>query len=729
MHARRDAVRWLAGAVWLTAAAAAGAQPATGLVPGHDYITARLTELRRIHAPEGIEALEPVTIDGTTQWVSIRGQNKANPVIVFVHGGPGTPNMPMTWAYQAPWEDFFTVVQWDQRGVGKNARTTNRDSLSATMSGERLVKDAEEMVAWVRKRLGKDKVVLMGYSYGTILAMQVAARHPEWISVYVGTGQTSGSGDAYLYPKLLEIATQQGDTQALRELKAIAPYPRPGAPIQDVLVTRKWARAFNGGWYGKPTFDLLFSLPEFAPEYTQADLDVQTQATQWTTRSLVGKDPSMLTLPTKLDVPVVVLQGRYDLHTPYEPAKAYIDKLQAPKKQFLTLERAAHVPFLEQPGVFLMHLVNTVLPLAGGRVEFAPPPVPFRIPQLDLSRDSSRMVVVDREPGQYLGHVTTTLLGDGKTMLAVYPKGHGQGAIVMKRSTDAGRTWSARLPVPENWATSKEVPTIHRVPDPVKGGTRLILFSGLYPARIASSDDNGKTWSPLAPIGNWGGIVVMGSVVAMKDRSLLAFFHDDGRFFANTGKATGTFTLYQTRSRDGGRTWEAPQAIWHGDSLHLCEPGAVRSPDGRTVALLLRENRRRSEAHVMFTTDEGATWSTPRPLARELTGDRHTVQVAKDGRLVVTFRDMAADSPTKGDWVAWVGQWSDLVNGTPGQYRLRLADNTDGWDSSYPGLEVLRDGTFVGTTYGYWAAGEMPYIVSTRFGLGEMDSLVRKRNP
>lgn len=354
---------------------------------------------------------------------------------------------------------------------------------------------------------------------------------------------------------------------------------------------------------------------------------------------------------------------------------------------------------------------------------------PYRIPQIDLSRDSSRLVVVDREPGQYLGHVTTTLLGDGKTMLAVYPKGHGQGAIVMKRSTDAGRTWSERLQVPENWATSKEVPTIHRVPDPVKGGTRLILFSGLYPARLASSDDNGKTWSSLAPIGDWGGIVVMGSVVAMKDQSLLAFFHDDGRFYANAGKATGTFTLFQVRSRDGGRTWDAPRAIWQGDSIHLCEPGAVRSPDGRTVALLLRENRRRSESHVMFTTDEGATWSTPKPLARELTGDRHTVQVAKDGRLVVTFRDMAADSPTKGDWVAWVGRWSDLVNGTPGDYRLRLGDNTDGWDSSYPGLEMLRDGTFIGTTYGYWAAGQMPYIVSTRFRLEETDSLVKQRNP
>ncbi|NBU38927.1 MAG: exo-alpha-sialidase, partial [Actinobacteria bacterium] len=176
----------------------------------------------------------------------------------------------------------------------------------------------------------------------------------------------------------------------------------------------------------------------------------------------------------------------------------------------------------------------------------------FRIPELDLARDSARLVVVDREPGQYLGHVTTTLLGDGRTMLAVYPKGHGKGAIVMKRSADAGRTWSERLAVPDNWSTSQEVPTIHRVPDPVRGGHRLIMFSGLYPARLASSDDDGRTWTPLAPIGDWGGIVVMGSVEAVRNKPghYLAWFHDDGRYFSRDARAANpsVFKLYQTRS-------------------------------------------------------------------------------------------------------------------------------------------------------------------------------------
>ena len=125
--------------------------------------------------------------------------------------------------------------------------------------------------------------------------------------------------------------------------------------------------------------------------------------------------------------------------------------------------------------------------------------------------------MVDREPGQYLGHPTTVLLEDGRTIIAVYPKGHGRGAIVMKRSTDGGRTWSARLPTPPNWETSLEVPTIYRVVD-AKGKKRLILFSGLYPIRLAVSEDDGATWSGLAPIGNFGGIVAMASLVPLAHR-------------------------------------------------------------------------------------------------------------------------------------------------------------------------------------------------------------------
>ena len=349
------------------------------------------------------------------------------------------------------------------------------------------------------------------------------------------------------------------------------------------------------------------------------------------------------------------------------------------------------------------------------------------LPVLDLADDRDRQVIVDRDPEQYLGHPTTVLLEDDRTMICVYPKGHGKGGIVMKRSTDAGLTWSERLPTPANWATSKEVPTIHRVID-AEGTKRLILWSGLYPARLAVSEDDGASWSELEPVGDWGGIVVMGAVAATKTPGeYLAFFHDDGRFFEGSGK-TSRFDVFQTRSTDGGLTWSQPISIAAHPQAHLCEPGVVRSPDGGTLALLLRENSRTFNSFVIFSTDEGATWSTPRQLPAALTGDRHTARYAPDGRLFVTFRDTTRISETQGDWVAWVGTWDDIANGTEGQYRVRLMDNHHRWDCAYPGLELLPDGTFVTTTYGHWTEGEPPYVVSVRLRLEELDALLETKS-
>ena len=343
----------------------------------------------------------------------------------------------------------------------------------------------------------------------------------------------------------------------------------------------------------------------------------------------------------------------------------------------------------------------------------------FGLPLVDLAGETGRQVVVDREPGQYLGHPTTQLLPNG-TLLTVYPKGHGQGPVVYKRSEDGGLTWSHRLPVPDSWETSKEVPTLFQVQLP-DGATRLIMFSGLYPIRSSISDDLGETWSELKPIGEFGGIVAMASLHQQKSGDLLAFFHDDGRFLNDSGE-TEAFQVFATRSSDGGTTWSAPWVIAEHEEADLCEPGLIQSPDGSRLALLLRENSRAYESFIVFSDNEGETWSEPREAPRALTGDRHTGKYAPDGRLVITYRDMAHDSPTKGDWVAWVGQWEDLTQGRLGGFRVRFMDNTDPWDAAYPGIELLDDETFVTTTYGHWTQGEEPYVVSVRFRMDELDA-------
>lgn len=417
-----------------------------------------------------------------------------------------------------------------------------------------------------------------------------------------------------------------------------------------------------------------------------------------------------------------------------------------------------------KPGLqALLLFYLTAITSAGQDVRRAPY---LKIPVVDLDKDTFRQVVVDREEGQYLGHPTTILADDGKTIHIVYPKGHGKGAIVYKRSSDGGLTWSDRLPVPGSWETSLEVPTIFRVAD-AAGKKRFIVFSGLYPARLAVSEDEGATWGELREAGGWGGIVVMASVVPLNTGPghYIALFHDDMRYFSSDGMEKyaadrkinnqALFTVYKTFSYDGGMTWSPPEQVLSRRDMNLCEPGIIRSPDGKQLAVLLRENARRFNSQIIFSSDEGRSFTDPRPLPPELNGDRHVLRYAPDGRILVVFRDispvhfrpglekLASDnnepniskiaeetgvgSPTEGDWAGWVGTWKDLVKGRKGEYRIRFKDNIHSWDCCYPGVELLPDGTFVTTTYGHWEKDKQPYILCVRFRLDELDQKLKQQ--
>lgn len=417
--------------------------------------------------------------------------------------------------------------------------------------------------------------------------------------------------------------------------------------------------------------------------------------------------------------------------------------------------------FLIIQGAILLICLFAGFPIEAQVVTERPGESYLSIPLIDLDQDEFRQVIVDREAGQYLGHPTTVLLDDKRTILTTYPKGHGKGAIVYKKSIDAGLTWTDRLDTPISWSTSKEVPTLYRVED-ASGTKRIVMFSGLYPTRMAVSEDDGLSWSELEAIGDWGGIVMMGSLIPLHTGKghYMAFFHDDFRFFTKDGRDryfkdkrdfdSRMMTLYKTISTDGGLSWSFPEEIYKSRKIHVCEPGVIRSPDGSQIAVLLRENSRRANSQIIFSDDEGRTWSNPRPMPNELNGDRHVCKYAPDGRLLISFRDrspakfqgdllkIARDSKennfskiasetglgssTEGDWVAWVGSYDDLVNGKPGQYRIRIKDNMNAWDTSYPGVELLPDGTFVLTTYGHWEKDEEPYILSVRFSLKETDA-------
>ncbi len=345
------------------------AQRVAATVP-RDTIAARLRDLGDIHTPEGINEVEQVEVNGSKQWISMRGLNRANPVLFVLHGGPGSALMGMTWAYQKPWEDFFTVVNWDQRGVGKSFSAADSARLGATLSPEQLARDAVVIAQYIRAKLGPRKMAVMGYSYGTSIGTRLVELHPEWFSVYVGVGQMSNeNNEKIIYDEVVKRARAKNDTAVIRELEAIAPYPptdrRPN--YREMNVIRRYTALYDGNWFGKKTLGLYYALPAWGPDYSLDEASNVGPAMGWMGRHLVdGSNGERPHIVETFKVPVVILGGRYDLMTTYAGARAWFEKVTAPRKEFITFERSAHFIMFEEPGRFLLTLVNTVLPLAAG---------------------------------------------------------------------------------------------------------------------------------------------------------------------------------------------------------------------------------------------------------------------------------------------------------------------------------------------------------------------------
>ncbi len=356
----------------------------------------------------------------------------------------------------------------------------------------------------------------------------------------------------------------------------------------------------------------------------------------------------------------------------------------------------------------------------------------FTIPQVDLNDRKDLQTAITPSNGKYWGHPSSVLLEDGKTMIMMYLDGHARAKLYWKKSFDGGRTWTDHLPVPEGWndllpgckTAFMEVPILYRMTDPA-GKERIQMFTGVPFIRRAYSEDDGKTWSKLEVLKNkdLGAIVVFADMLRLKDGSYMGTVHDSGRFMR--GKyAHKWFSVFTMKSRDGGMTWDDPVKIATHPKGHLCEAGLVRSPDGKRIALLMRENARLFNSFISFSDDEGETWTEPREMPGALTGDRHQCTYLPDGRLFISLRDRGHDTPTFGDWVGWVGTFEDLEKGREGQYRVRLKDNHKGADCAYPTQHLLPDGTVFAATYGHWAPGEKAWIIGYHFKIEQLDKLV-----
>jgi proline iminopeptidase len=354
--------------------------PARSVEPPFDTrrsdVTAVLADFRKIVAPRGIQVLEAVQIGGIPQWLSIRGADRGNPVLLYLHGGPGYPGIAPAWTQRA-WEDYFTVVQWDQRGTGKTYAANDPAKISPTITVGRMLGDAEEVVNHLRTRLGKQKIFVVGHSWGTVLGTLLAQRHPEWFHAYVGTGQvvTFSENERAGYAFAVEQARADGNAEAIAALEKIAPYPEPDGHIvpEKLYVQRRWLQHYGGAVYGRRDYAHEFAMMELSPDYSPRELD---------SANFSGED-SLIRLLPKLEridfratprfaVPVFLFAGRHDYNTPSTLAAAWFETLDAPSKRLVWFERSAHMMHSEEPGKMLVQLVELLRPIAEQAGDVAP---------------------------------------------------------------------------------------------------------------------------------------------------------------------------------------------------------------------------------------------------------------------------------------------------------------------------------------------------------------------
>lgn len=329
-------------------------------------------EIRKITAKQGVQEQGFVTIGGVQQWISIRSRDRNAPVLLVLHGGPGFTLSPVSDYYMRDWEEFFTVVQWDQRASGKSYRSADKASLAPTLTIERLVLDAEEMVEHLRKRFDQERVVVLAHSFGTIIGVKLAARRPELLHAYVGMGQFVDfmRSEELGYAATLADARAAQNLEAVQQLEAIAPFPdraRPERNLQNLGTERRWL-AHYGGYFKAGGEGHHHAVAMMSPMHTSEDLNTRQEAHNFIVENMWDELRDVhLNDTIKFSVPILIMQGRYDRGTSSPLVDEWFSQVRAPQKKLVWFEESSHMVYEEEPGKLLVALVNEVLPLARAR--------------------------------------------------------------------------------------------------------------------------------------------------------------------------------------------------------------------------------------------------------------------------------------------------------------------------------------------------------------------------
>lgn len=308
---------------------------------GHGYTP-------RIKNADSVASLEQVQLGRFKQWILIRGAHRSSPILLFLHGGPGMPMMYLEHAFGHDLEQHFVVVEWDRLGAGKSYHPGIPPS---AMSVTREIADTHQLIELLCARFGKQKVYLVGHSYGSYLGMLVAARYPKLIAAYVGVGQVTDprqtrEAQDHFFRREAEAS---GNQKLLDDLDRHKPIDR-----------EHWLFEYHAELYNSTSWLPLLWTGLMAPEYKLTDALNIPRGVSFTHKYLKYNaiDGPLTQNVRALDVPVYFFLGRHDYTEPSNLAVAYLKKLKAPHKEVIWFEHSAHFPFLEEPKKFASEMLK-----------------------------------------------------------------------------------------------------------------------------------------------------------------------------------------------------------------------------------------------------------------------------------------------------------------------------------------------------------------------------------
>lgn len=326
------------------------------------YSQFQLEVATRITTANGIESLETLELNGDEQWLYLRGQDKNNPVLLYLHGGPGMSEMAAARSFGLELENHFTVVHWDQRGSGKS----RHEKPAANLTIQTYLDDVLALTQHLRRRFDEEKIYLVGHSWGSLLGILTVRDHPELYHAYVGVGQIANmvENEVVSLAYVRERALQEGNTTAVEELEDIDS-SMYGQDISQMQVQRKWLYFYEGGVRGNSVLSLVWAYLS-SPEYSLGDLANLLKGSSELPSAMWGEvmQADLTEEAKQFELPIYFFAGKYDYNTPSELAEDYLNELTAPRKALIWFPESSHFLNITESSRYQEVLINKVL---GGR--------------------------------------------------------------------------------------------------------------------------------------------------------------------------------------------------------------------------------------------------------------------------------------------------------------------------------------------------------------------------